>query len=192
MLSILSRDFYHRDTVLVARELLGHVLWHCTHQGITAGSIVETEAYLQGDPACHANGGMTRRNRPMFGPPGYGYVYMIYGLHHCFNIVTNQEGIGEAVLIRALEPLEGIPLMQIRRAKENKKDLCRGPARLTQAMGIGMAHNGLDLIGGQLTVKEGERVLEKEIVVAKRIGIRRGVELPLRFYIQGNPYVSKF
>ncbi|KJS16071.1 MAG: 3-methyladenine DNA glycosylase [Peptococcaceae bacterium BRH_c4b] len=191
---ILPSEFYARDTVLVARELLGHVLVHDTPEGLTAGRIVETEAYLQGDPACHASRGMTPRNRVMFGPPGHAYVYIIYGMHHCFNVVTAREGVGEAVLIRALEPLEGIPLMQVRRGKEKLKDLCRGPAMLVQAMGISRNNNGEDMVvgvGGRLFVCRGEAVGEDDLVTTTRVGINQGVELPLRFYIKGDNYISR-
>ena len=189
---ILPRAFYARDTVLVARELLGHVLVHDTSEGLAAGRIVETEAYLQGDPACHASRGMTPRNRVMFGPPGHAYVYIIYGMYHCFNVVTAREGVGEAVLIRALEPLEGIPLMQARRGKEKLKDLCRGPAMLAQAMGISRNNNGEDMVvGGRLVVCRGEAVGEDDLVTTTRVGISQGAELPLRFYIKGNNYISR-
>ncbi len=189
---ILPREFYARDTVLVARELLGHVLVHDTPEGLAAGRIVETEAYLQGDPACHASRGMTPRNRVMFGPPGHAYVYIIYGMHHCFNVVTAREGVGEAVLIRALEPLEGISLMQVRRGKEKLKDLCRGPAMLAQAMGISRNNNGEDMVvGGRLVVCKGEAVGEDDLVTTTRVGISQGAELPLRFYIKGNNYISR-
>lgn len=188
---MLPREFYARDTALVARELLGQVLVHDTPEGLTAGRIVETEAYLQGDPACHASRGMTPRNRVMFGPPGHAYVYIIYGLHHCFNVVTAGEGVGEAVLVRALEPLEGIPLMRSRRGKESMKDLCRGPAMLVQSMGISRDNNGEDMVGGKLVVCRGEAVAENEVVITTRVGIKQGAELPLRFYIKGNSYISR-
>jgi DNA-3-methyladenine glycosylase len=188
---ILPREFYARDTVLVARELLGHVLAHHTPEGLAAGRIVETEAYLQGDPACHASRGMTPRNSVMFGPPGYAYVYIIYGIYHCFNVVTARENVGEAVLIRALEPLEGIPLMQARRGKEKLKDLCRGPAMLVQAMGISRDNNGGDIVGGSLVVRRGEPVGGDSVVTTTRVGIRQGAELPLRFYIKGSNYISR-
>lgn len=186
---ILPRSFYARDTVTVARELLGGILVSNHSEGICAGRIVETEAYLQGDPACHASRGMTPRNRVMFGPPGHAYVYFIYGMYYCFNVVTAAEGVGEAVLIRALEPLAGVPLMRARRGREKMAQLCGGPARLVQALGITRRHNGSDLTGGTLYICGG-RAAER-IVTTTRIGIKEGGQLPLRFYLEGNPYISR-
>lgn len=188
--NILPRCFYDRDTVTVARELLGQILVHRSPDGVTTGIIAETEAYLQGDPACHASRGMTPRNRAMFGPPGHAYVYFIYGMYYCFNVVSQAEGIGEAVLVRALEPVEGIPLMQARRHRQILKELCGGPARLVQAMGITREHNGTDLTKGSLVVCRGATG-GFEIVTTTRIGIKEGAELPLRFYIKDNLYISK-
>lgn len=197
--NILPRSFYRRDTRQVARELLGTYLVHYSPQGMTVGKIVETEAYLQGDPACHASRGMTKRNKVMFGPPGHAYVYFIYGMYYCFNAVTSDEGTGEAVLVRALEPIEGISLMKKRRRKNNLKDLCSGPARLVQAMGITREQNGADLTRGSLVICKDNISSELvrdcaqsgEIVVTSRVGINRGVGLPLRFYIKDSIYVSR-
>lgn len=187
---ILPRSFYAGDTVEVARKLLGNILVHETPDGVTAGKIVETEAYIQGDPACHASRGMTPRNRVMFGAPGHAYVYFIYGMYYCFNVVTAPVGIGEAVLLRALEPLQGINLMQSRRERERLGDLCGGPAKLVQAMGISREHNGADLTCSQLFVCRGEAVPGR-IVATTRIGIKLGVEMPLRFYLEGSPFISR-
>lgn len=161
------------------------------------GRVVETEAYLsEGDPACHAARGMTSRNRVMFGPPGIAYIYFTYGMHYCFNVVTGREGIPEAVLIRALEPLEGVELMAARRGRTGLKELCSGPGKLVQAMGIKPEENESDLVGGPIRfyrdnstpkVKEGLR----EIVATTRIGISSGEDLLLRFYIAGSPWISK-
>jgi len=187
---ILPRSFYAGDTVDVARKLLGCILVHEAPQGITAGKIVETEAYIQGDPACHASRGMTPRNRVMFGAPGYAYVYFIYGMYYCFNAVTASAGVGEAVLVRALEPLQGSHLMRARRGRERLEDLCSGPAKLVQAMGITREHNGADLTCSQLFVCTRETVPGK-FVTTTRIGIKEGSEMPLRFYLEGSPFISR-
>ncbi|OPX86675.1 MAG: 3-methyladenine DNA glycosylase [Pelotomaculum sp. PtaB.Bin104] len=186
---VLPRSFYAGPTVTVAKELLGSYLVHITAEGTAAGRIVETEAYIQGDPACHAFRGMTRRNRVMFGPPGYAYVYFIYGMYYCFNVVTAAEGVGEAVLIRALEPVSGVPLMRLRRRRERLAELCGGPAKLVQALGISREHNGADLTKAPLVICRGNR--NEEIVTTTRIGIREECALPLRFYLQESPFISK-
>ena len=148
----LRRDFYDRPTLIVARELLGKVLVHRTPDGRASGHIVETEAYIgEDDPACHAAPGPTRRNQPLYGPPGFSYVYLNYGIHFLTNVVTESEGAPAAVLLRALEPLEGISLMRRRRSREGvdpaaiaEHDLCRGPGNLSRALGITLSENWLD------------------------------------------------
>jgi DNA-3-methyladenine glycosylase len=190
MQNVLPRSFYGRDTPTVARELLGHYLVHCSPEGVTAGKIVETEAYLQNDPACHAAKGMTARNRVMFGPPGHAYIYFIYGMYYCLNAVTRQEGVGEAVLVRALEPATGIPLMEARRGRSRATGLWSGPGRLVQALGIKKNQNGEDLTRGPLFICCGQAGGIK-VVNTTRVGIRQGSELLLRFYVAGSPYVSK-
>ncbi len=185
------------DTVAAARALIGSVLWHKTREGISAGRIVETEAYIFGDPACHASRGMTQRNAVMFGPHGRAYIYFIYGMYHCFNVVTRSEGMGEAVLIRALEPLEGMDLMERRRKTANPKLWCNGPAKLVLALGIHRAQNGEDLQRGNLRLLapqsyQGWNSKKPHAIIAgPRIGISVAKHWPLRFYIEGNGFVSK-
>jgi|SRR5690554_933128 len=185
----LIREFYARPTLTVARDLLGQVLVHRSPQGTCAGRVVETEAYTQNDPACHAYRGKTKRNATMFGQPGQGYIYLIYGIHHCFNVVTAQEDVGEAVLIRALEPLAGVEIMKKRRNQQRDRLLCSGPARLCQALGITTALDGIDLLGDRIFLLSHPR--PQKIVTTTRIGISQGKELPYRFYIGDSKYISK-
>ena len=177
----LSRDFYLQDTVQTAKALLGKVLVHKTAEGVLSGRIVETEAYLRDDPACHACRGMTRRNEVMFGDPGHAYVYFTYGFHYCLNFVTQPNGIAEAVLIRALEPLEGIEIMKRNRRKESLHDLCSGPGKIAQALGINKALNGEDLLSDRLYVLD-DPIEVGEIVARPRIGIKEAVDKLWRFY----------
>ncbi|MCE7038880.1 DNA-3-methyladenine glycosylase [Dyadobacter sp. CY312] len=199
----LPLSFYQSlDTISLARALLGCELVHDSPDGSTSGIIVETEAYLCDDPACHAFNRRTARTEPMYRTPGTIYVYLIYGMYQCINVVSNQEGIGEAVLIRALQPLRGIALMQQRRMLSRKvnydlqkpfsvRDLCRGPGKLVQAMGIERTyHNNKSFIEGNLYITEGIEE-KKEITVSPRIGINVGIDLPYRFSIKGSLYVSK-
>src|SRR3954447_8040268 len=175
--SVLDQSFYARPVVEVARDLIGCVVRH----GDAAGRIVETEAYHQEEPACHAWVGLTARTRPLFGPAGYAYVYRSYGIHAMLNTVTSEEGEGAAVLIRALEPLEGIDLMRARRGLERVTDLCSGPGKLTQALGIGLELNETSLLGDgpiEILPRTGT---PPRIVASERIGITRPVELPWRF-----------
>lgn len=185
----LDREFYAAPTLSVARNLLGQVLVRSSSRGDRAGIIVETEAYTQNDPACHASRGKTRRNAAMFGLAGTAYVYFIYGMHYCFNVVTAPEGIGEAVLIRALEPIAGISLMEEARGLNDVKLLCSGPARLCQALDITAALDGVSLTGDTLFIRAGSQ--PQSIVTASRIGISVGRDLPYRFYLAGNKFVSK-
>jgi len=177
----LNRDFYTQPTIQAAKACLGKILVHYTPECILSCRIVETEAYLSDDPACHASRGMTQRNRVMFGEPGRAYVYLIYGFHYCVNFVTQAEGVAEAVLIRALEPLEGVEIMQARRDKTRLQDLCSGPGKLTQALGIGKELNGEDLLGDRLFVLD-DGVDVGDIVARPRIGIKEAVHEPWRFY----------
>jgi DNA-3-methyladenine glycosylase len=182
----LGKKFFNRSTVDLAKALLGKIFVHGNLQGI----IVETEAYLyKDDPGCHASRGLTTRNSPMFGPAGRTYVYLIYGMYHCFNIVSGKEGEGEAVLIRALEPLQGIPLMQKRRKTKKIDNLCSGPGKLTQAFGITKKHNNLSLLEGDLCIYNNRE--KPDICTSTRIGLSAGKELELRFFIKDNRFVSK-
>ena len=185
----LKRDFYLQNTVDVARGLLGKILVHKTAGGAISGRIVETEAYLMDDPACHASRGMTPRNAPMFGPPGHAYIYFTYGMYFCMNAVTAPEGVGEAVLIRAVEPLEGIDLMEERRGTGIITNLASGPGKLCQAFVLGREQNGLDLMKGDLVIEEGDDVAD--IVITTRVGIRLAAERPWRFYEAGNRFISR-
>ena len=189
---VLQREFYNRDPVTVAKELLGKVLVRETPEGVTAGVIVETEAYLaQGDPANHAFRGMTDRNKSMFGPPGCAYVYRIHQVC-CLNAVTEPEGVPSAVLIRALMPIEGIELM---RERLGRFDLfpATGPGKLCKAMAIDLSLDGWDLtLGERLWVAEDEPVkfAESDIAVTARIGVTAAKELPLRFFLRRQPFVN--
>ncbi|HUE00338.1 MAG TPA: DNA-3-methyladenine glycosylase [Bryobacteraceae bacterium] len=187
---ILRRGFYARETVAVARDLLGKILVH----GDAAGKIVETEAYLGGDDlAAHSARGLTARTRVIFGPPGHAYVYFIYGMYECLNLVAEPDGKPGCVLIRALEPVAGIEAMQRRRPGAHKlRDLTSGPGRLTLALGITRALNGADVTRGPLTVRAPTHGEAFEIEVTPRIGIRHCADWPLRFVIRGNPFVSRF
>ena len=182
--SALSREFFARPTLVVARELIGKVLVHETPAGLASGMIVETEAYIgESDPACHAAPGPTARNAPLYGPPGLAYVYLNYGIHYLVNAVTEPEGWPAAVLIRALEPFEGEPLMRRRRAKGTGKPaafyetsaLCRGPGNLTRALGISLRQNLRDLTGSALRIED-VGVRKPEVAWSRRIGINVGVE----------------
>ncbi|MDR1868539.1 MAG: DNA-3-methyladenine glycosylase [Treponema sp.] len=182
----LGKKFFNQPTVELAKSLLGKYL--CL--GNLKGMIVETEAYLyRDDPGCHASRGLTKRNAPMFCPAGRAYVYFIYGMYHCLNIVSGKEGEGEAVLIRALEPVQGIPLMQKRRKTKRIENLCNGPGKLTQAFGITRKHNNLCLLEENFCIRSSRK--KPEICTSRRIGLSAGKELELRFFIKGNRFVSK-
>jgi DNA-3-methyladenine glycosylase len=181
-------SFYRRPVLEVARDLVGCTVTH----GETSGVIVETEAYHHSEPACHAYAGLTARTSTLFGPPGIAYVYRSYGIHALLNAVCEPEGVGAAVLIRALEPLDGIGLMRERRGVERLEELCSGPGKLTRALGIGLDLNATSLVGGTIAI--GARpAAEPEPVVAAgtRIGITRAAELPWRFCALGSRHVSR-
>lgn len=231
----LPRSFYERDTTIVARALLGTILECETPDGRATGRIVETEAYLgPKDPASHASAGLTARTRHLFGDPGMAYVYFVYGVHWCVNAVTNQHGAshgashgaghdashgakhgsergaGTAVLIRALEPVDGVTLMRARRwgtgdarhtnsrAPANRtgpdrrdRELTNGPGKLCEALGIDGCLNGVTLQRPPLTIRRGREIPDAMVLVSPRIGITRAADLPARFYIRDNPFVSR-
>ncbi len=183
-------ELLKHDTLTVARELLGWVLIHDSAEGRTSGRIVETEAYVQGDPASHSTRGRTRRNNSMFCEAGVIYVYKVH-MQHCINIVTAPEGTGDAVLIRALEPLDGISLMRQRRGNVPDRLLCAGPGRLTQAMGIDRTHDGLHILTGPISLMSGDPVEDEDVSAGSRIGIRDGLDLPWRFCVRSSRYLSR-
>jgi DNA-3-methyladenine glycosylase len=196
---LLSPDFFARDTTVVARELLGCVLVSTADGETTSGRIVETEAYLGADdPGSHAaTRGITKRNAVMYGPPGRAYVYFTYGNHHMLNLVTGPEGVAGAVLIRALEPLEGIDVMMRRRSASRRscsplgvRQVAHGPGKLAAALGVGLSDNGAPLDGSARLSVLRPRGAAPEVAVSGRIGLGSGHEADLRFYIAGDRYVS--
>ena len=202
--------YENHDTLTLSQRLLGCELVHDSPEGRTAGVIVETEGYITGDPACHAYRRETKRNAAMFGPAGTLYVYQIYNHYNCIDVVTGPKGVGEAVLIRALEPTEGIELMGLRRNEafktgferyrqntidpatpEGLRNLCNGPGKLVISMGISRhEHNASSLVSGPISIRP-RLPTDFEIVTTTRIGITQGVELPYRYYIRGNRFVSR-
>lgn len=201
----LPQSFYDAyDTRTLAQKLLGCELVHNNPDGITSGIIVETEAYLQDDPACHAYQKRTPRTEPMYAAAGTIYVYLIYGMYQCVNVVSNKINCGEAVLIRALQPTEGIELMEMRRELSRKKaaailtkpiatrELCRGPGKLVQAMGIDrFLHNGQSFVDSNLFITPPASSIPFEIETSKRIGITQGADFLYRYSIKNNQFVSK-
>lgn len=189
---ILPRSFYARRPEQVARELLGAILVHRVNAVTLAGKIVETEAYLGlEDLAAHASRGITDRTRVLFGPPGHAYVYLIYGMYECLNLVAEPEGSAGCVLIRAIEPVAGIDSMRRRRpAAKRLEDLASGPGKLTLAMGITRKHNGQDVTRGPLVVRRPAQPEPIEVSVSPRIGITLCADWPLRFYVDGSRFVS--
>jgi DNA-3-methyladenine glycosylase len=184
----LARSFYDRPVLDVARDLLGCIV---THEDC-AGVIVETEAYHESEPACHAFVGLTPRTKPLFGPPGRAYVYRSYGIHALLNAVCEPEGVGAAVLIRALEPLEGVDHMRARRGVDALPALCSGPGKLSQALGIELSENGTDLIAGPIRISAPSAAWRTvPVTVDERIGITKAADLPWRFSVTGSPFVSR-
>jgi DNA-3-methyladenine glycosylase len=189
---ILSKLFYERDTKIVARELLGKVLVREVKRGILKGKIVETEAYYGlNDSASHASRGKTKRNSVMFGEAGVAYIYLNYGVHFLFNVVTEKLSIPGAVLIRALEPLEGMKVMMENRNTKSINQLTNGPGKLTKAMQIDISFNRYDLTRGDLLIEDNGHSCLIEIVEAQRIGISVAQDKLLRYYIKDNLFVSK-
>jgi DNA-3-methyladenine glycosylase len=194
----LKKSFYRRELLDVARSLLGKILVKASGNKILAGKIVEVEAYHgDSDEAAHSYGGITKRNEIMFEAGSYLYVYFTYGAHHCCNVVTGKKGQGTAVLIRAVEPVEGIDCMIrnrfVRKLKNDKEifNLTSGPGKVCQAFSIDRTHSGTDLTGNEIFILNGEKIKSKDIGVSKRIGITRSVDLPWRFFIKNNPYLSR-
>ena len=189
---VLPRAFYARPTLLVASDLIGKVLVHRTRDGVASGVIVECEAYIgEEDPACHAAPGPTPRNQPLYGPPGLAYVYLNYGIHNLVNAVTEPEGSPAAVLVRAIDPLEGEALMRERRGgtARARHELGRGPGNLTKALGITLRHNRLDLTGSALAIED-RGIDVGPVSWSQRIGIRVALDHPWRAYVEGHPAVS--
>lgn len=192
----LGRSFFARDTVTVARELLGKLMVYRSPEGWVGGRVVETEAYVgPEDPACHSARGLTPRNQVMFGPAGYAYIYQIYGMHYCFNVTTAGDQRPEAVLLRALEPLIGLDIMYRRRRMQPGQErlLASGPGRLVQALGLSKEQNGWSVTEGPIGFYQdpGYTISANDIVAAPRIGISQAADWQLRFYLRGNPHVSK-
>ncbi len=184
----MNRAFFDRTVHEVARELIGCRL----RVGEAAGVIVETEAYEETDPACHAYIGRTARNEVLFGPPGYAYVYLSYGIHSLLNFVTESAGSASAVLLRALEPTDGLELMRERRGRDRLEQLCSGPGKLSEALGVGLSLNGADLFEPPFELTEPDRAIaDAEIAASPRIGITKAAELPWRYSVKGSRFVSR-
>jgi DNA-3-methyladenine glycosylase len=185
---VIDRAFYERPVLEVARDLIGCVVRH----GETAGVIVETEAYHYSEPACHAYVGLTARTATLFGPPGHAYVYFSYGVHSLLNAVCEPEGQGAAVLIRALEPVDGVEVMRARRGVQRVQDLCSGPGKLTQALGIGLDLNATSLLDGPIAIEAPPAgASAPEVEVGRRIGITKAPDLEWRFCARGSRHVSR-
>ena len=188
----LGREFFARDPVSLARDLLGRILFYRTPDGLLAGRIVETEAYTgAADPASHAFRGPTARNAVMFGPAGHAYVYFSYGMHHCLNVTAEGPGQPGAVLLRALEPLAGIERMRARGDRGREARLLSGPGKIGRAFGLNLADNGRDFTRGPLGIAAGSPTPAREVAASRRIGISRAVDLPYRFAVIGSRSVSR-
>lgn len=187
--TLLPREFFARPAPVVARDLIGTLLWR-RDEGLCA-RIVEVEAYMQDEPACHAYRGRTERTAPLWGPAGHAYVYRSYGVHWCFNVATGEAGMGQGCLLRAAEPLEGLDRMRARRGRTDTADLLRGPAKLCQSFGITGADSGADVCGdGPLRFgDDGTRPAVRE---GPRVGVSQAADLPWRFFVEGSPWVSTY
>ncbi len=183
----MGADFFERSVHLVARELIGCRLFY---EGV-GGTIVETESYERDDPACHAYAGLTERTEVLFGPPGRAYVYLSYGIHSLFNVVAEPEGDAAAVLVRALEPTAGLEAMRARRGGRPDRELCSGPGKLTEALGIELGDNGADLTNAPFLLLAPEPGWEAKVLTGPRVGITKAVDRPWRFCAAGSPYVSR-
>jgi DNA-3-methyladenine glycosylase len=188
----LPRRFFARDPVVLARDLLGRVLFYRTAEGLLAGRIVETEAYTgDADAASHAFRGRTARNAVMFGPAGYAYVYFTYGMHYCLNVTADVPGTAGAVLLRALEPLAGVGIMRARGDQGPEPRLLSGPGKIGRAFGLTLEDNGRDFTRGPLGIAAGSPVTDQEVARSRRIGISRAVDLPYRLTVVGSRSLSK-
>lgn len=192
-MKIVPRSFYNRDTVEVAQDLLGKIVIRAYQNQIISGRIVETEAYRIDDPASHSYRGPTQANRAMFGPVGHAYIYFIYGNHYCLNAVARDENHeAGGVLIRALEPIEGVELMQKFRQRTDIHNLTNGPGKLAQALHITKALYGVDLTKkGELYILDAPEIIASQFCAVPRVGISKAIDVPWRFYICGNPFVSR-
>lgn len=190
MIPLQESFFSSHETIELAKGLIGKALVRISEEGTVSGMIVETEAYLENDPACHASRGKTRRNQSMFGHAGTAYVYFVYGMHHCFNVVSGPEGIGEAVLIRSVEPIDGLNIMASRRRTEERSLLAKGPGRLCEAFGIDRTMDGHPLWEKPLFIADWASVRDKDIVKTGRIGVRAWSDKLLRFALGGSSFVS--
>ena len=189
----LPGSFYSQSTLPLAKALLGKYLCRRWRDSLLVGKIVETEAYIgEDDPACHAARGKTNRNAVMYGPPGFVYIYFIYGMYHCLNVVTGEEGFPAAILIRALEPISGAARMMAFRKTKNVRSLTNGPGKLCQAFHLERKQNGLDLCGKELFIANGEKIQRNQIESSNRVGIKVGVDHPWRFFLRDNSFVSKW
>lgn len=186
-----EQEFFLRTAPLLAPRLIGCLLQRNTDSGPVSGVIVETEAYTRDDPASHSFGGRTGRNWPMFRGGGLAYVYLIYGVHNCFNVTSGPPGSGEAVLVRAVRPLQGLEMMRRNRGIREDRNLCSGPGKLCRAFGIDRGHNGTSLLEGEIRLLVPRREEPLDVTAGRRVGISRGRELNRRFTLRDSPWLSR-